>query len=100
MGNSLVEKDKLIGFVNGFKRSFLNCFKKIVGILPSPTALWTFRVLLIASTSSGDIGGMKKDFSACLFKYESKVLVVFSIYLLSFPAIELKNFLKWLEITL
>ena len=58
----------------------------IVGILPGPTALWTFRVLISASTSSGDIGGERtKDFSDCLFKYESKVLVVFGIFLTSFP---------------
>ena len=86
--------------MNGFERSFLNCFKMIVGILPGPIALWTFRVLISASTSSGDIGCERmKDFSDCLFKYESKVLVVFGIFLTSFPAIELKNLLKWLEIT-
>ena len=51
----------------------------IVGILPGPTALWTFRVLISVSTLSGDIGGRKKDFLDCLFKYESKVLVVFGI---------------------
>ena len=58
------------------------------------------RVLISASTSPGDIGGRKKDFSDCLFKYESKVLVAFGIFLTSFPALELKNLLKWLEITL
>ena len=59
----------------------------IVGILPGPTALWTFRVLISASTSSGDIigGERTKDFSDCLFTYESKVLVVFGIFLTSFP---------------
>ena len=100
MGNSPVEKDKLIRFANGFERSFLNCFRMIVGILPVPTALWTLRVLISASTLSGHIGERKKYFSDCLFKYESKVLVVFGIFLTSFPTIELKNLLKWLEITL
>ena len=52
----------------------------IVGILPVPTALWTFRVLISASTFSGVIGERKKDFSDCLYKYESKVLVVFGIF--------------------
>ena len=52
----------------------------IVGILPGPTALWTFRLLISASTLSGDIGERKKDFLDCLFKYESKVLVVFGIF--------------------
>ena len=72
----------------------------IVGILPVPTALRTLSVLISASTLSGGIGERKKCFSDCLFKYESKVLVVFGIFLTSFPAIELKNLLKWLEITL
>ena len=62
----------------------------IVGIL----------VLISDSTSSGDRGERKKDFSDCLLKYESKVLVVLGTFLTSFPAIELKNLLKWLEITL
>ena len=79
-GNSPVVKDRLIRFVNGFERSFLNCFKMIVGILPVPTALWTFRVLISASTFSGVIGERKKDFSDCFCKYESKVLVVFGIF--------------------
>ena len=77
LGNSPVEKDKLVRFVNCLKRSFLNCFRMIVGILPCPTALLILRVLISASTSSGDISERKKDFSDCLFKYESKVLVVF-----------------------
>ena len=89
MGNSPVEKDKLIRFANGFKRSFLNCFRMIVGILPGPTAWWTLRVLISASTSSAYIGERKKQFSDCLFKYESKILVVFGIFLTLFPAIEL-----------
>ena len=100
LGNSPIEKDKLIRFANGFERSFINCFRMIVGILPGPSALWTLRVRISASTSSGDIGQKKKDFSDCLFKYESEVLVVFGIFLTSFPAMELKNLLKWLEITL
>ena len=80
LGNSPVEKDKLIRFANGFERSFLNCFRMIVGILPGPTALWTLRVLIGASISSGNIGKRKNDFSDCLFKYKSKVLVVFGIF--------------------
>ena len=39
LGNSPVEKDRLIKFVNGFKRNFLNCFKMIIAILPGPTVL-------------------------------------------------------------
>ena len=100
LGNSAIEKDKLIIFVNGFKGNFLNCFKMSVGKLPGPTTLCTFKVLTNASTSLGDIGERKKDFSACLFEYESKVLVVFGVSLTCFPAIELQNLLKWLEVTL
>ena len=72
----------------------------ILETLRGPTALGTLRVLISASTSSVYIGERKKDFSDFLFKYESKVLVVFGIFLTSFPTIELKNLLKWLEITL
>ena len=72
----------------------------IVGILPVPTALRTLSVLISASTLSGGIGERKKCFSDCLFNYESKVLVVFGIFLVNSPATELKNLLKWLEITL
>ena len=67
LGNSPVEKDKLIRFANGFKRSFLNCLGLILGILPGSTALWTSRVLISGSTSSGDLGKWEKDFSDCLF---------------------------------
>ena len=48
LGNNPVEKDRSITFVNGFERSFLNCFKMIIRILPGPTVLWTFRVLISA----------------------------------------------------
>ena len=82
-GNSPVEKVKLIRFANGFERSFFNYFWMIVGIilpgpfkcfwiivgiiLPGPTTLWALKVLISASTSSGDIiGERKKDFSDCL----------------------------------
>ena len=40
LGNSPVEIDKLIRSVNCYEKSFLNCFKAIVGILPGST---TFR---------------------------------------------------------
>ena len=63
LGNSPVEKDKSIRFANGFERSFLNCFRMIVETLRGPTALWTLRVLISASTSSVYIGERKKDFS-------------------------------------
>ena len=91
MGNSPAEKDKLVRFAKDFERSFLNCFRMILGILPGPTTLRTVRVLISASKSSGDIGERKEDFSDCLFKYESKVLIVFGFFLTSFPAIELKS---------
>ena len=35
-----------------------------------------------------------------MLKYESKVLVLLGIFLTRFSATELKNLLKWLEITL
>ena len=51
-------------------------------------------VPISASSSSGDIGERKTDFSSSFFKDEPKVLVVLGVFLARFLATELKNLLK------
>ena len=76
--------------------SFSNYFKKmIVGIiLPGQTDSQTFRVLISAWRSSGDIGELRKDFSYCFFKYKCKVLVVFGIFFDKLSSYRTEEFIK------
>ena len=89
----------IIRSVNGFERSFVNCLKMVVGILPGPTALCTFRTLISVSTSSGNIGERKKNPSDCLGMSQRFWFLLVG-FLTSFPTTELKNLLKRLKFTL
>ena len=58
-GNTPLLKDIFIISFKGFKNSFLNSFKILVGILFGPLALFVFSELVSSSMSSGIVGERK-----------------------------------------
>ena len=61
--------------------------------------VWVFfklKVFNLFRTSSGVVGDKKNVFALPFVKKESKVFLAFGTFLSNFPAIDVKNLLKWL----
>ena len=98
-GNTPWLKDIFIISLMGFKNSFLNGFKILVGKLFGPLALIVFIKRIRSSTSSGTVKERKTVFLFSGPRYERWVFFPLTMFLF-FSAILVKKLLKWLEIYL
>ena len=94
LGNIPVLNDKFVRVDNGTEISLFISFSIFTGMLLGPFALFKLKVFNSFRTSLGVVGDKKNVFALLFVEKESKVFLVFGIFLSNLPAIDVKRLLK------